>query len=395
MATYSQEAKRLVLVSNAYIKATTDIATGQVGLINANGADITPDIQNVDPTPEAIKLMLKTDLAQFGFVNPLNLLSETITKDMIMSLSTKSFAQPKRMTHTLVLDTNRTYQQGEEVVLSAEFDSYGSVSNKNIYSRYGAYWVPVNGTTAATVAAALVTNFNKNVARDMTPRVKGYVGAAGFLAAVGDEALTATNGSNVVVSSADATGDFAGIAIVSGSPYFVTVTTDSTDIVLDRPFEGTSFATQDVATVAANSVANGIYLIAEQQVKIDFHNMFIPITFKTTLTVDGEAAPLTSHTITAADKGNGYGPEVVLIEEFANNSTTRQQYIEVRKQYDARLQAIASKNYDVVNIKLGTTKVGSGSNVTSIREIQVFVDIDTEEASAAELHADLLAWKNS
>jgi hypothetical protein len=390
MATYTQEAKRLVLVANAYTKLTTDIATGQVGFINANGANIaSTDFQTTHP--EKVKLFLKTDLEQYGFVNPLNLLSETITKDMIMNVSHKAFEQPKVMTHSIILDT-RTYSAGEEVILSIEFDSYGSVSNKNIYSRYGAYYVPANSTAQTTVATQIVANLNKNLKRDMTPRVKAYAGSAGFIAAVGAN-LTVTHGSKTVTGSVASSADYTGIAIIRGVPYHVVVTNTSTTITLDRPYEGAT-ETAAKATVAADSSTSGIYLIGEHQVKIDFHNMFIPITWKSTITVDGEAVPTSAKTQTAATKGSGYGPEVALIEEFANNSTNRQQYVELRKQYDARLQAVASKNYDVVNIKLGSTKVGSGSNVTSIREIQVYVDAGqgTVAQKALQLSTDLKAW---
>jgi hypothetical protein len=393
MATYTQEAKRLVLVAEKYNRVNTaaaPLAVGDVGFMPANGADIATNVQTT--APAAVKFALSTGNKQFGAANSLMLVSETIQKDMVMKVTTKPFEQPKVMTNTIALDTNRTYSQGEELVLSLEFDSYGSVSNKNIYSRYGAYWVPVDGTSAATVAAALVANLNKNVARDQTPRVVAYVGAAGFLASFGAN-ITPVNGAKTLTITT-ATGNFSGLAVIGGSPYVVTVVSGETIVTLDRPYEGPTSISVAKATVAADTAAATIYIIGQMQSKIDFHNMFNQITWRSALTVDGEAAPVTSAVFTPATIGSGYGPEVALIEEFANNSTNRQQYVELRKQYDQRLQTVASSNYDTINIKIGSTKTGSGSNVTSIREIQIFVKVGATQ-SAATMVADFNTWRNA
>lgn len=388
MATYTQEAKRLVLVASAYDpinSAAAALADGTVGFKAANGADILVDVQTTNP--DRIQIQLATADTQFGATNSLDLISEIIEKDMVVSATNKVYAAPYEMAQVLRLGGG-TYDLGEEVVLSVYFDKMGSLSYNNTYAKHGAYLVPANSTSAATVAAALVTNLEKNLNKDGVPRAKASVGGTDVATQVGTTIdLVAGDVVQDLTGAGTNASDVAGWALLDGELYYITGASGGSSVTLNRPA---------VTTAAAEAVTNlttaDIIIEADAQTRLDFNNPWIQTTFNSTLTVDGEVDANLSSTVShGASKGSGYGPEVALIEEFAQGQQSNHQWMDYRRMKDRRLNTDVTKNYDTVSIKLETTKKGSGSNITSVREIQVFIETGASEP-AANFLADLNAW---
>lgn len=388
MSTYTQEAKRLVLVATDYDPINSQanpLTKGTIGFQATDGTDILADIQTSNP--EKVQIVLASQNVSAFATNPLNLMSEIISKDMVKDLKVKTYQAPYEQAQIIRLSSG-TYAAGEEMVLSVYFDGYGSLSYDNTYTKYGAYFVRANSTSAATAAAALVANLNKNLAKDLTPRVTAIVGGADIATAVGTTVIL-VNGSTAVdlTGAATVAASFAGWVLLGGNLYYATGTIGATGITLNRPA-----VTSGTGVTVTNTTTADIIIASEPQTVINFQNPWRQITFKTALTVDGETDENISATLNyGANKGSGYGPEVAQIERFAQGQQSNAQWIEYQRMLDEQLNAVTTKSYDTVTFKLETTKTGSGSNVTSVREVQIFVENDGSE-SATSLYTDFAAW---
>lgn len=403
MATYTQEAKRLVLVALDYDSTAFDVdaaIAGTVGFINANGAAI-GDASSMDSVPKVV-LGLATDDTQFDAGKDLNMFSEGFTKAMVKKINYRAYQAPYESVEVLEFGAG-TYDTGEEIVLGLRFDQYGSVSMKNIYNRHGVYYTVADATSSATVVAALVSNLNKNLAKDQTPRAQAYIGSA-VTADVASAMATAT-GYTVVNGATSMTltgGDTLSDATTAGwikitdsnsveHVIYATFTTGNATVTFDRPYTGASDTARADSNLASFTTAD-LILVGETQVKKDFHNMPYKVSWKSSITKDTVADSNVTKLASGASAGSGYGPDVALIEEFANSKLNMNQFVQYPRRRDPRLNTNTAKNYDVVNVQLATTKEGSGSNVTSIRELQIFVATDAGTDDASDLAGHLADW---
>lgn len=384
MATFSQEAKRLVLVaptSDAYEKLTANIPAGGIGFRGGNGSAITStDIANQDPA--SVQIILKdADGAEA-------LHSEIIEKSWIDKISHKAYEAPYEAVSLLRFGAG-TYDMGQEVVVGIRFDGYGSLSMKNPYTKHGAYYVTANDTASSTVVAALVANLNKNLDKDLVPRATAIQGGADDVAGdLGALTLSVTNGSSKVELSATGATPGAGWCLIAGNLVYLTYNA-TVDAFLDRPYQG--------ATAAGLSVTNlttaDLLIVGDPQSKINFEHMMNKAVFVVRATVDSEADSNVTITEFGSSIGVGYGPHVANIEKFANESLNRDQFAGADyHRYNAPLYTDPSINYDVVSVKIATTKTGMGSNVTSFREIDIFVNAASSSKKAIILANDLSSW---
>lgn len=305
MATYSQDSQRLVIVADASVGGpAAPTIKGQVSVINAGGGAAALALGS------PVKICFATGKAPVGSTNgatgKINLVSETITADMVLSVSAKAYAAPAAQVTTVNVGTAIP---NNEYYLTLDFDEYGSTSVQNTVQTYGVY-VSTATDTDATIAAGLAANINKNASRSGTAR-----------------------------ATASATG--ADITITAGT-----------------------------------------------QAVIDFNNPFHVVRFATTLN-GSFAADATVVATTAGSKGFGYGPEVANIEHFAQGSEANWTWGRYNEMYPRDLYTDPTATYDCVSLRLGTTKSGFGSNVTSKRQIDVFGKTGTLTALIGNLNTVL------
>lgn len=403
MATFSQEAKRLVLVSNGdYDPTAFNIvdANTNVGFINANGAEIA-DMSSIPAAVNAVMIGLGASSTSF-------LKSEAIQRGTAKA-TFKAYEAPYEAVSLLRYGAG-TYDAGEELVISIRFDGYGSLSMKNTYAKHGVYLVAADATTSATAVAALVTSLNKNLDKDGVPRATASIGSnsttdiatsLATLIGTGTNTVDLTNGSRNIVlgdgasANDDADANDAGWVILpDGNVYYLTLTAAShvagVGAYLDRPYAGATAADVAVATAFTELTTADLLIVGDPQSEINFEHMMNKASFSVEALKDREADTNVTLTSLGSSIGVGYGPHVANIETFANQSLNRDQFTGPDyRRYNAPLNTVTSTNYDVVNIKVSTTKRGSGSNVTSIREIDVFVPTG---GAAAEIASDLNAF---
>lgn len=368
MSTSTQLAKRLVLVANAAYDATNfDRTAGSgIGFVNANSALIA---NAASISEERIKLVLGA-----GSASPL--VSETLTPGTIKAKG-KAFAAPYEAASVIRFGAG-TYSAGQELVVSVRFEGFGSLSMRNVYNKYGAYFVPANGTTSATAVAALASNLTANLAKDGVERCTVAVGGTTTFAATSLNTIWAAGTMAVVGGSYNITLSGAGNSVesgwvlIAGELYYLSVVA-GTGATLNRPYAGATNAALDISDNVVEFTTADIILVAERQAKIDFEHPFDQIKFNTEMLADGEAdlnATIIDH---GSSIGSGFGPHVANLEMFANSSINREQFVDARIQYKSPMNTVVTTEYDCVNVTIGTTKVGFGSNVTSLREIEIYI----------------------
>lgn len=385
MATFSQQAKRLVLVAKtAYDSTNFDITgtAGNIGIFNANSALIT-DASSI--SADRIKIGLDAGHAA-------QLISETLKRGDVKAKG-QAYQAPYEAA-TLLKYGAGTYDAGQELIVSIRFDGYGSLSMRNVYTKHGVYVVPADSTSSATVVSNLVQNLNKNLDKDGVPRATALIGsnATVDLATVISTAATinVTNGSTKAVLNANADASGSGWITVNGALLFATFTSGSADVLFDRPFVGATNATLAKANLVGLTSAD-LIIVGDPQSEVNFEHMMNKASFNVQALKNYEADGNVTITKLGSSIGVGYGPHVENIEKFANQTLNRDQFNGPDyERYNAPLNADRSVNYNVINVQIQTTKTGFGSNVTSVREIDIFLP---ENANYANLVTHLNAFK--
>ena len=335
MATYSQDAQRLVIVAKTAV-AGPDPATiagaanvGKVGIVN-------PDVKSTTAliVGDKFKILFNTNKSPVGSVigatNPLHLVSETIDPKNIVNVIAKAYKAPVMPTATIAVGTAVI---NNEYYVTVDLDGYGSTSAQNTLQVYGVY-LSKTGDDAQAIADGLRDSLNKNVSRAGAGRVKAY---------------TATAASNP--------GGLAGPPLADG-------------------------------TAGTAPAANTIVIAAELPSVINFNNPFSLPNFRVYL--NGTFGTGSGLTEKGGTKGIGYGPEVANIEHFAQGSEANWTWLNYPEMYPRDLYTDPTKNYDVVSIRYKTVNEGFGSNISSFRQVDVFAETGSGAFGSLSTLTDVL-----
>lgn len=404
---------RHVMVAQSYnqnVSALTladEMTVGQIGLFDLDGGGINSSdgATAANSNGKGIFVRLATDNEEPGANLPLDILSNPLFAKDLVSIAYKVFEQPKR--HIVKIDmASVSFSAGEQAFLQVRFSNVGALSDGRFVDVFADHAVVSGGTSTATVGAALAANWNKNFAKNRVPGAKAYMGAAlsafttkinsasHFQVTTGSKTVTQYNALTGGATVNTTAGALSILVLISGVPYVMTTAGGVATWTLDRPYEGSDSA-RLAAAAFTESGATTMYLIGDIQTQVDFNHPLMPIVFNASARVDNAA--MTGVVVTNLQQGtvgNGYGPQVALIEELALGQWSQLQWNEIRRMRTRRLETIASKQYDsiVVNMRNNTSKY-PGSVVNNEYGLYIFIPRDAgTNATAADMFTDLQGY---
>jgi len=404
---------RHVLVAAEYNQNTsavdfnTEMTVGQVGIFNVDGSgfDASDGATAANSKGRGIMVRLSTDNEEPGSTATLDILSNPLFARDLAGIAVKSFEYPKR--HIVKLDMSAvTFVAGEQAFLNVRFKNVGALSDNRFLDVFADHLIASGGTGAAVVGAALVANWSKNFAKNKVQGAKVYMGAAltTFTSKINSAShFAVTTGSNTVTQYNALTGGAtvnttAGalsiLVLIGGVPYLMTTAGGVATWTLDRPYEGTDSARLAAAAFTTSGATN-MYVIADMQNSVDFNNPLRPIVFEASLRADTKGlSGLVVSTLQAGTRGNGYGPQVALVEEFALAQWSSLQWNEIRRMRTRRLETVSTKQYDtlIVTMRVNTEKY-PGSVVNSDYGVEIYIPRDAgSNKTAADMFTDLQGY---